>query len=444
MAQKILLSDHFTYKKLFKFVLPSVFMMVVTSIYCVIDGFFISNFAGKTPFAAINFIYPFIMILGGMGFMIGTGGTALVSKTLGEGDIDKAHKYFTMLIMFAVILGLTLTTVGISLIRPICVLLDATEEMTGYCVQYGTIVISFTTFFMLQNIFQSFLAAAEKPRLGLIVTIIAGCTNALLDALFIVVFKWGIVGAAVATGIGQMIGGIIPLVYFLRPNNSALKFSKTKIEIKPILGACANGSSELLTNISSSIVSMLYNMQLMKFYGENGVSAYGVLMYVQLIFLGIEIGYSIGSAPVVAYNYGARNTKELKNMFKKGVTSMSVAGVALTFLAEVLAVPLAHIFVGYDKELFNLTVHAFRMFSFVFLFSGINIFSSGFFTALNNGLVSAILSFMRALVFQTAFVFLLPAIFDAEGVWFATFTTEIFAVITSITFLVALKKKYDY
>ena len=419
-------------------------MMVVTSIYGVIDGFFISNCVGKTEFAAINFIYPFIMILGGTGFMIGTGGTALVSKTLGEGDKERANKLFSMMIEFAVILGVILTVSGILLIKPICRLLNATEQMTDYCVLYGTIVISFTTFFMLQNIFQSFLAAAEKPRMGLVVTIIAGCTNAALDALFIVVFKWEVAGAAIATGIGQVVGGIIPLVYFMRPNKSALRFSFTKIELKPVLNACANGSSELLTNISSSIVSMLYNMQLMRYYREDGVSAYGVLMYVQLIFLGIEIGYSIGAAPIVGYNYGAKNTKELKNVFKKSVVSMSVAGVVLTILAEVLAVPLAHIFVGGYKELYDLTVHAFRLYSFVFLFSGINIFSSGFFTALNNGLVSAILSFLRALVYQSAFVFILPAIFQAEGIWFATFTTEIFAFITSVIFLLAMRKKYEY
>lgn len=419
-------------------------MMVVTSIYGVIDGFFISNCVGKTEFAAINFIYPFIMILGGTGFMIGTGGTALVSKTLGEGDKERANKLFSMMIEFAVILGVILTVSGILLIKPICRLLNATEQMTDYCVLYGTIVISFTTFFMLQNIFQSFLAAAEKPRMGLVVTIIAGCTNAALDALFIVVFKWEVAGAAIATGIGQVVGGIIPLAYFMRPNKSALRFSFTKIEMKPVLNACANGSSELLTNISSSIVSMLYNMQLMKYYREDGVSAYGVLMYVQLIFLGIEIGYSIGAAPIVGYNYGAKNTKELKNVFKKSVVSMSVAGVVLTILAEVLAVPLAHIFVGGYKELYELTVHAFRLYSFVFLFSGINIFSSGFFTALNNGLVSAILSFLRALVYQSAFVFILPAIFQAEGIWFATFTTEIFAFITSVIFLLAMRKKYEY
>ncbi|MDY2901171.1 MAG: MATE family efflux transporter [Candidatus Borkfalkiaceae bacterium] len=440
----IKISDHFTYKKLFTFVLPPVFMMILTSIYGVIDGYFISNFVGKTQFAAINFIYPFIMILGGTGFMIGTGGTALVAKTLGEGDDKRANELFTIIIRFCILLGIILTVSGILLIRPICKLLKATEEMTDYCVIYGSIVISFTTFFILQSNFHSFFSAAEKQRMGLIVTIIAGCTNAALDALFIAVFDWGLIGAALATGIGQVIGGLVPLVYFARPNTSRLRFVKAKLELKPILAACANGSSELLTNVSSSIVGMLYNMQLMKFYGEDGVSAYGVLMYVQFIFLAIEIGYSIGVSPIVSYNYGAQNTKELKNVFKKSIISLSVCGLVLTALAEILAVPLAKFFVGYDKTLFDLTVHAFRLYSFVFVFSGINVFSSGFFTALNNGLVSAILSFLRALVFQTFFVFLLPALFKAEGIWFATIATEAFAFMTAVFFLVFMRKKYNY
>lgn len=427
----IQISEHFGYKKLVRFVLPSIFMMIVTSIYGVIDGFFISNFAGKTPFAAINLIIPFSMILGGTGFMIGTGGTALVSKIIGENDREKANRYFTMLIVFAVFLGAVLTVIGIALMRPIAKLLGATGDMMEYCVLYGRIVVGFTTFFMLQNIFQSFLAAAEKPKLGFIVTLVAGCTNA-------------IAGAAVATGIGQILGGIIPVIYFSRKNSSLLKFVKTGFEIKPILKTCANGSSELLTNVASSVVSMLYNLQLMKFFGKNGVAAYGVLMYVQLIFLAIEIGYTIGSAPLVGYNYGAQNHNELKNIFKKSIIIMSIAGIALSGFAQAFAAPLAKLFVGYDKELYELTVKAFRMFSFSFIFSGITIYSSGFFTALNNGLASAILSFMRALVFQIAFVFLLPLLFKQYGIWWAAFATEFSALIVAAVFFIAYRKKYQY
>ncbi|MDE6189873.1 MAG: MATE family efflux transporter, partial [Clostridia bacterium] len=431
----IQISDHFNFKKLFRFVLPSVFMMVVTSIYGVIDGLFVSNFVGKTPFAAINLIIPFTMILGGMGFMIGTGGTALVTKVLGENDNEKANRYFTMLIIFAVILGVVLTAIGILVMRPIAKLLggaNASDAMIDDSVLYGRIVVGFTTFFMLQNIFQSFLAAAEKPKLGLIVTLIAGVANAILDALFIAVFKWGIVGAAVATGIGQVLGGVIPLIYFARKNSSLLRFTKTALEIKPILVACGNGSSELLTNIATSVVSMLYNFQLMKYYGENGVSAYGVIMYVQLIFLALMIGYTIGSAPIVGYNYGAKNGGELRNIFKKSVVILAFGGIFLSGLAQALAIPLAKLFVGYDKELYDLTVHAFRLFSFAFIFSGVAIYSSGFFTALNNGLISAIISVLRALVFQVAFVFLLPFLFGVDGIWWAMFATEVCATIVSI------------
>ncbi len=419
-------------------------MMVLSSVYVVADGLFVSNFVGKTPFAAINLIYPFIMILGGTGFMLGTGGTALVSKIIGENDREKANKTFTMVIIFAVILGAVLTAVGMCAVRPVAYLFGATEDMIEYCVLYGRIIIGFTTFFMLQNIFQSFLAAAEKPKLGLFVTLAAGCTNFLLDALFIAVLKWGVVGAAVATGVGQAVGGTIPLIYFLRKNGSLLKLTKTKLQFKPLLQACGNGSSELLTNVAASIVSILYNMQLMKYLGENGVSSYGVVMYVQFIFIAIEIGFTIGSAPIIGYNYGAENNTELKNVFKKSMLILGIAGVVLSALAQALAVPLAKLFVGYDEELFDLTVYAFRIISFAFIFSGINIYSSGFFTALNNGLVSAVLSFLRACVFQITFVFILPLLFDVDGIWWAIFATETVAFVLAVIFFIAMRKKYRY
>lgn len=440
----IQISDHFNFKKLIRFVLPSVFMMIVTSVYSVVDGLFVSNFVGKTPFAALNLIYPFIMVLGGTGFMIGTGGTALVSKIMGENDRDKANRSFTMLIIFAVILGAVLTAIGVLLMRPVAGLLGASGEMLEYAALYGSIVVGFTVFFMMQNIFQSFMIAAEKPKLGLIVTVIAGCTNAVLDALFIVVFKWGIVGAAVATGIGQVVGGVIPLIYFARKNTSLLKFTKTKLEIKVLLKACGNGSSEFLTNIASSVVGMLFNFQLMKLLGEDGVAAYGVLMYVQFVFLAILIGYTIGSAPIIGYNYGAQNHAELSNVFKKSILTLSITGVVLSALAQALAVPLAMLFVGYDAALYDLTVHAFRLFSFSFIFSGIAIFSSGFFTALNNGLISAVLSFMRSLVFQVTFVFLLPVLFGVDGIWWTMFATELSAVVVAIIFFITFRKRYHY
>lgn len=440
----IRISDHFGYKKLIKFVLPSVFMMAVTSIYGVVDGLFVSNFVGKTPFAAINLIMPFIMILGGMGFMLGTGGTALVSKVIGENDRDRANRYFTMIIIFSVLFGVVLSVPGICLMRPVAILFGATDDMIEYCVLYGRIIVGFTVFFMLQNIFQSFLAAAEKPKLGLIVTLIAGGTNAVFDAVFIAGFKLGVAGAAIATVLGQLVGGVIPLVYFSVKNDSLLRFTKTKLEIKVILKACGNGSSELLTNVASSVVSMFYNLQLMKFLGEDGVSAYGVLMYVQFIFLALEIGYAVGSAPIVGYNFGADNRQELKNIFKKSMILMGACGIVLSALAQALAVPLAKLFVGYDDGLYRLTVYAFRLFSTAFVFSGINIFASGFFTALNNGVISAILSFLRALVLQVAFVFILPMSFGVDGIWWAMLATEACAFAVSVIIFAAQRKKYGY
>ena len=444
MKRPIQLSDHFTYRKLLQFVFPSIVMMIFTSIYGVVDGLFVSNYAGKTAFAAINLVMPFIMVLGGIGFMIGTGGTALVSKILGESDQEKAKRYFSMMILFTVLVGAVLTVVGVVFMRPVALFLGATPEMLADCVLYGRIVNAFTAAFMLQNVFQSFLIAAEKPKLGLAATVAAGVTNMVLDALFVAVFHWGIAGAAIATGLSQCVGGLFPLLYFLRPNTSKLRLVRTKLELRPILNACGNGSSELMSNISSSIVSMVYNFQLLKYLGEDGVSAYGVLMYVQFVFVAIYIGYSIGCAPIVGFHYGAQNHPELKNMLRMSVILMSASGVVLTVLARVLAAPLAKIFVGYDEGLFTLTCHAFRLFSFAFLFAGFNIFASSFFTALGNGLISAAISFLRTLVFQTSSVILLPLLLGVDGIWYAITAAEIFATLISIIFLLAKRRKYHY
>lgn len=442
--QPIRLSDHFSYAKLLRFTLPSICMMVFTSIYGVVDGLFVSNFAGKTPFAAINLVMPFIMILGGMGFMIGTGGTALVSKLLGEGKKDEAHSTFSMMVLFTLLLGLVLSAVGFLTMRPVSYFLGATDAMIDDCVLYGRIVTGFTFAFMLQNVFQSFFIAAEKPRLGLIVTVAAGVTNMALDALFIAVFDWGVAGAAIATGLSQCVGGVLPLIYFLRPNDSLLRMRPTALRLRPILQACGNGSSELMSNISSSLVGMLYNFQLMRLIGEDGVSAYGVLMYVQFIFVAIFIGYSIGSAPVVSFHFGAQNHDELKSLLRKSVLLMSSGGVLLTVAARLLAALLAHLFVGYDTVLFDLTTHAFRLFSWSFLLAGFNIFTSGFFTALNNGAISAAISFLRTLVFQTASVLILPLLLGVDGIWWAITVAEIFAFLISLLFLFLKRNKYHY
>ena len=441
----IRLSDHFNLSRLMRFCLPSIIMMVFTSIYGVVDGYFVSNFVGKTAFAAVNLIMPFLMILGGVGFMVGTGGSALVAKCLGEKDDDKARRVFSMMIYLTLILGVTLSVLGIIFAEPMARFLGADESMLGNCVTYARTCLIFNTMFMLQNVFQSFLVTAEKPKLGLAVIVAAGCTNMVLDALFIAVFRWEVIGAALATGLSQTVGGLLPLLFFLRKDNgSKLRVVKTRMEIRPIVQACTNGASELMTNISSSIVSMLYNHQLIKLAGENGVSAYGVLMYVSFIFAAIYIGYSIGTAPIVGYNFGAQNHPEMKNILKKSVRLMLGTGVVMLGLAQLLAAPLAHVFVGYDQELFKMTVHAFRLFSFMFLFSGFNIFTSSFFTALNNGAISAAVSFLRTLVFQMAAVLILPVFFKLDGVWISVAFAEICAFVISIIFLVAKRKKYQY
>ncbi len=440
----IQLSDHFTYGRLLRFVMPSIVMMVFTSIYGVVDGFFVSNFTGKTAFASINLIMPFIMVLGGMGFMIGTGGTALVSKVLGEGDPERANRYFSMMILFTLGLGAVLSAIGVLFMPQVAELLGATEEMLADCVLYGRIVTGFTVAFMLQNVFQSFLIAAEKPKLGLIVTVAAGVTNMVLDAVFVGVLRWGVAGAAIATGLSQCVGGVLPLVYFLRPNSSRLRLRGTRLEVRAILQACGNGSSELMSNISSSLVSVLYNFQLLRYIGEDGVSAYGVLMYVQFVFVAIDIGYAIGCAPIISFHYGAGNHAELKNMLRKSSILMGLSGVVLSVLSYVCAAPLSKIFVGYDEGLMALTVHAFRLLSPSFLLAGFCIFISSFFTALNDGLTSAIVSFLRTLVFRTGCVIVMPMLWDVDGIWWSMLTADALAFVVSVAFVVGKRKKYHY
>lgn len=441
---KIQLSDHFTYGKLFRFTLPSIIMMIFTSIYSVVDGFFVSNFAGKTAFASINLIMPFLIILGSLGFMIGTGGTALVSRILGEGDEKQANHYFSMLIWLSLLIGIVLAILGVAFMRPVAVLLGATKEMIDDCVLYGRVVIAFLAPYMLQNVFQSFLIAAEKPNLGLAATLAAGITNMVLDAVLVGVLRWGVFGAALATGISQTIGGLLPFIYFIRPNSSKLHLTKAKFKLRPILQACANGSSELMSNISGSVVGIVYNFQLLKYLGENGISAYGVLMYVQFIFIAIFVGYSIGCAPVVSFHFGAGNHSELQSLLKKSTRIVGSLSIILTVLALTLANPLAKMFVGYDAELLAITSHAFKLFSFSFLLAGFNIFASSFFTALNNGVISAAISFLRTLIFQTSSVLILPLILGVDGLWGANVAAEIFAFVISLAFLIANRKRYHY
>ena len=441
---KIQLSEHFTYRKLLRFTLPSIIMMVFSSIYGVVDGIFVSNFAGKTAFAAINLIMPYIMIFGTLGIMVGTGGTALVSMNMGAGDKKRANEIFSLLVYGSVLSGVVLSGLSIALLRPAAVLLGATGEMIDLCVTYGRFTLPALTAFLLQNEFQSFCVAAEKPNLGLKLSIAAGETNILLDALFVGVLGYGLIGAAVATAISQCVGGLIPLIYFARPNSSLLRLGKTRFDGSVILRTCTNGSSELMSNLSMSLVSMLYNFQLMKFAGEDGVAAYGVIMYVNFIFIAVFLGYSMGSAPVIGYHYGADNREELKNLLGRSLAILCVMAVVLTGLAELLALPLSSIFVGYDEALLAMTTRAFQIYSLSFLVCGFNIFGSSFFTALNNGLISAAISCLRALVFQVAAVMLLPLVFGLDGIWFSILVAEGASLTLTVFCLVKYRKRYHY
>ncbi len=441
---QIQLSEHFTYKKLLRFTGPTIIMMIFTSLYGIVDGLFVSNVVGKTAFAAVNLILPFPTILSALGFMIGTGGSALISMTMGEGDDKKANSLFSLMVYLTIVLGTVISVIGLIFVPQVAVLLGAQGEMVDICVLYGRIYLSALPLFMLQYVFQSFLVVAEKPKMGLAVTVAAGITNMILDALFMAVFDWGVAGAALATAISQAIGGGIPLIYFLMPNKSRLRLGKTKLDGRAIVKTCTNGSSELMTNISSNIVNILFNYQLMQFAGEDGVSAYGVIMYCNFIFISVFLGYSIGSAPIIGFQYGAGNYTELKSLLKKSAWIIGILSVVLMGLAEVLSPTLSRIFVGYDSGLLALTQRAFRIYSVMFLFCGFNVFGSSFFTALNNGLVSAIISFLRTLVFQIGCVLILPILLDIDGIWLSVVIAELLSLLVTVFCIFRYRNRYHY
>ena len=440
----IKLSDRFTYKKLLRYTFPAVIMLVFTSIYGVVDGFFVSNFVGKIPFAAVNFIMPVLMMLGSIGFMFGAGGSALIAKTIGEKKSDKANEIFSLLIYVSILISIVLTVLAILFIRPIISTLGAEDQMLEDSITYGRVILLSVPLFVLQTEFQILFATAEKPKIGLYVTIVAGLTNIILDALFIVVFSWGLVGAAWATTLSILVGGIIPVIYFGRKNSSLLQLTKTKYDGQAMLKTITNGSSELMNMISMSLVSILFNVQLLKYAGENGVAAYGVLMYVNMVFLAIYLGYSVGAAPIISYHFGAQNHDEVKSLLKKSVVIMGIFSLLMFASAQLLSTPLSMLFVGYDQVLMDMTQRAIFLFSFAFLFSGIGVFGSSFFTAMNDGLTSALISFLRTLVFQTGAVMIFPLFWGLDGIWLSIVLAEAMAVVVTVLFFMGKRKKYHY
>lgn len=441
---RIQLSDHFTYGKLLRFVFPAIVTMIFTSIYSIVDGLFVSNFVGKTSFAALNLIFPLLMVLGTVGFMIGSGGSAIIGKTLGEKKQDLANQYFSMLVITTFLCGIAFSVIGQLFIRQIAIFLGAKGAMIEECVIYARILLGSLPFFMLQHVFHLFFVVAEKSKLDLWITVFSGIVNIILDALFIIVFQWGLAGAAVATAIGQVIGGTLPVLYFIRKNDSLLRFSKTTFYGRVLLKTITNGSSELLSNIATSIVTMLYNYQLMRFVGEDGVAAYGVILYTAFIFSAIFIGYASGSAPIISYNYGARNETELKNMFRKSMVFYWITGVAMTVFAIAVSKQLVHFFVKSDNQLFELTLHGLKLYSVSFLICGFNIYASAFFTALNNGIASATISTLRTLVFGSGSIIILPQIWEIDGIWLAITVAETLSLFVSAAFMVCNRKKYHY
>ena len=440
----IKLSDHFNYQKLLQFTAPSIGTMAVMSIYGVVDGFFVANFVGTLQLAALNFLFPPYMLLTFIGMLFGTGGSALIGKTLGEGKRQKANEIFSMLIYLSIFIGVVLGIWGIVYVRDIAEFLGATDEIIEYGVGYAHILLLALPFVILQMQFDSYFSTAAKPQLGFYVTLAAGLTNIVLDALFIIAFGWGLEGAAAATAISELIGGALPLVYFGRKNSSLLRLTKTYLNLPALFQTCSNGVSELLSAVSMSVVGMLYNWQLLKYAGSDGVAAFAVMMYATMIFESVFIGYSMGVAPVVAYHYGAKNYSELKNLLKKSLTVIGIFAAIMCISAEIFAGHLVDIFLESEENIFEMAVHGFRIFALGYLLMGFAMFTSAFFTALNNGKLSALISGMRTLVFEVSAILILPLIFGLNGIWLSMIGAEIMAISVSAFLLKANAKRYRY
>lgn len=443
-AMQISLSDHFNYSKLLRFTLPSIAMVVFTSIYGVVDGFFVANYAGKQAFAAVNLSYPVIMILGTLGLMFGSGGSALVAAAQGRGRKKLANEYFSLITYSAIVTSVVLVSILWFLLEPLMKLMGATGGLLEDSVLYGHIMMISLPAFILQSMFQLLFVTAGKPKLGFFVTVGAGIANMVLDFILVGVCGYGLAGAGVATVVSEFFGGVIPIFYFLRDNGSTLRLERTRWVPAALYKTCFNGCSELLAGLSSSLIGVLYNFQLMKFVGENGVAAFGVVMYLTFIFCDIFVGYCNGVAPIISNHFGSRDKNELRNLFKRCVVIIAVLGVALFALAEMTAPALVRIFVGADSDLYEMTKHACRIVSFCFLLSGFGIFGSSLFTALNNGVLSAVISVGRSVVFGTLAVMLLPLIFGVEGIWLAVWATEIASIFVVIYFVIRKRKNYGY
>ena len=436
--QRIQLSDHFTYSRLLRFVLPCIGTMLFTSIYGIVDGLCVSNFVGKTAFAAVNLIMPVPMLLG-------TGGSAIVGITLGEGDNAKADRYFSLFMSTALIAGIVLSVLGMLLLRPVAMMLGAEGEMLDYALRYGRVLMLSLPTFILQNMFQSFFVTAEKPHLGFYFTVGAGCTNMVLDVLLVGILHWSVEGAAIATMLSQVVGGLLPVFYFLnRKNTSLLHLCRPQFEGGVLLKACVNGSSELMTNLSMSLVNILYNYQLLRFAGEDGVAAYGVIMYASFLFVAVFVGYAVGSAPIVSYHYGANNRKEVNNLYRKSLKLIGVVAVGMTIGSMFIIPHVARFFVGYDENLLILTTRAFRLYGLSFLIMGFNVYASSFFTALGDGVTSALISFLRTLLFQVAAVLLLPLLLGIDGIWLAVTAAELAALLVSIGLFITRDRQFHY
>lgn len=414
---------------LLKFAAPSIVMMVFMSLYTIVDGIFVSRFLGSNALSSLNIVYPVISVAIALSTMLGTGGSAIISKYLGEGKNERAREALTQFVVLTLLLSFVLLILSEMFLTPISRLLGASDVLLADCRLYLGASMLFAPACMLQAVFQSFLVTAGRPGLGLLLMTGAGICNMILDYVLIVPCQMGIAGAALATGIGQCIPAVCGLCFFLFTRQD-LRFCRFTFSAKEILDACYNGSSEMVSQLSNAVITFLFNIVMMSLAGEHGVAAITILLYGQFLFNAVYLGFSIGISPVIGFQYGAGDRTKLRKIYRISFLSVAISSVVIVAAAICFSPTIVAIFTK-DQRTFELASVGFRLFAVNFLFSGINITSSGFFTALSNGKVSALISFSRTLVFIVISLLILPRILGITGAWIAIPVAEFLTLLIS-------------
>lgn len=418
--------------------------MVFMSLYTMVDGVFVSRFAGTAALSAVNIVYPMVSVVVAVGVMLATGGSAIIAKRMGEGKPEQARQNFSYLILAGVLIAVGMAALALVFLKPLLHLLGARGALFELCYAYALPLVFFIPSGILQMLFQTLLVTAGRPMLGLTVTVLGGVANIVLDYLFIVPLQMGIAGAAIATGIGFSIPAVFGLLYFALRRSGPLCFVRPKGGGKMLLRCCANGSSEMVTNMSTAVTTFLFNLLMMRYAGEDGVASITIVLYTQYLMTAVYMGYATGTAPVFSFHHGSRNGEQLRRLFRISMGFIALCSVATFALALVFAKQVVVIFTPAGSPVFEMALYGFRLFSGSFLFAGVGIFASAMFTAFSDGKVSAAISFLRTFAFIVLALLLLPLAMGLDGVWLAVPLAEVLGFGVSLFFLYRKKKRYCY